>query len=196
MKRIIFAAAMVLAIPYAAVASTWNIDPDHSNLGFKIKHLMVSNVKGNFEKYTGVVEIDDKDITKSKVEVTIDTNSINTNVKKRDDHLRSADFFDVAKYPTMTFVSKNVAVAGPDKLKITGDFTLHGVTKEIVLDLEGPTGESKDPWGNIRKGATATSKINRKDYGLKWNQTLETGGVLVGDDVDITLEVEMIKKQK
>jgi polyisoprenoid-binding protein YceI len=106
MKRIIFAAAMVLAIPYAAVASTWNIDPDHSNLGFKIKHLMVSNVKGNFEKYTGVVEIDDKDITKSKVEVTIDTNSINTNVKKRDDHLRSADFFDVAKYPTMTFVSK------------------------------------------------------------------------------------------
>jgi len=196
MKRIIFAAAMVLAIPYAAVASTWNIDPDHSNLGFKIKHLMVSNVKGNFEKYTGVVEIDDKDITKSKVEVTIDTNSINTNVKKRDDHLRSADFFDVAKYPTMTFVSKNVAVAGPDKLKITGDFTLHGVTKEIVLDLEGPTGESKDPWGNIRKGATATTKINRKDYGLKWNQTLETGGVLVGDDVDITLEVEMIKKQK
>jgi polyisoprenoid-binding protein YceI len=196
MKRIIFAAAMVLAIPYAAVASTWNIDPDHSNLGFKIKHLMVSNVKGNFEKYTGVVEIDDKDITKSKVDVTIDTNSINTNVKKRDDHLRSADFFDVAKYPTMTFVSKNVAVAGPDKLKITGDFTLHGVTKEIVLDLEGPTGESKDPWGNIRKGATATTKINRKDYGLKWNQTLETGGVLVGDDVDITLEVEMIKKQK
>jgi len=195
MKRIVFAAAMLLAIPYIAVASTWNIDPDHSNLGFKIKHLMVSNVKGNFEKYSGTVEINDKDITKSKVEVTIDTSSVNTNVKKRDDHLRSADFFDVAKYPTMAFVSKKVAVAGQDKLTVTGDFTLHGVTKEVVLDLEGPTGESKDPWGNIRKGATATTKINRKDYGLTWNQALETGGVLVGDEVYITLEVEMIKKQ-
>ncbi|HYA87083.1 MAG TPA: YceI family protein [Nitrospirota bacterium] len=196
MKRIIIAAAVVLAIPYAAVASTWNIDPDHSNLGFKIKHLMVSNVKGNFERYSGVVEINDKDITKSKVEVTIDVNSVNTNVKKRDDHLRSADFFDVAKYPTMTFVSKKVAVEGPDKLKVTGDFTLHGVTKEVVLDLEGPTGESKDPWGNTRKGATATTKINRKDYGLTWNKALETGGVLVGDEVELTLEVEMIKKQQ
>ena len=196
MKRTIIVAAMILAIPYAAVASTWNIDPDHSNFGFKIKHLMVSNVKGNFEKYSGIVEINDKDMTKSKVEVTIDTNSVNTNVKKRDDHLRSADFFDVAKYPTITFVSKKVTVVGPDKLKVTGDFTLHGVTKEVVLDLEGPTAESKDPWGNIRKGATATTKINRKDYGLMWNQALETGGVLVGDEVDITLEVEMIKKQQ
>jgi polyisoprenoid-binding protein YceI len=196
MKRIIIVAAMILAIPYAAVASTWNIDPDHSNFGFKIKHLMVSNVKGNFEKYSGIVEINDKDMTKSKVEVTIDTSSVNTNVKKRDDHLRSADFFDAAKYPTMSFVSKKVTVVGPDKLKVTGDFTLHGVTKEVVLDLEGPTAESKDPWGNTRKGATATTKINRKDYGLIWNQTLETGGVLVGEEVEITLEVEMIKKQQ
>jgi polyisoprenoid-binding protein YceI len=196
MKRIIFAAVLVLTIPYAAVASTWNIDPDHSNFGFKIKHLMVSNVKGNFEKYSGVVDINEMDITKSKVEVTIDMNSVNTNVKKRDDHLRSADFFDVAKYPTMTFVSKKVTVASPDNLKVTGDLTLHGVTKEVVLDLEGPTGESKDPWGNIRKGATATTKINRKDFGLTWNQALETGGVLVGDEVNITLEVEMIKKRQ
>jgi len=196
MKHIIIVAAMILAIPYAAVASTWNIDPDHSNLGFKIKHLMVSNVKGNFEKFSGAVEINDKDMTKSKVEVTVDTNSVNTNVKKRDDHLRSADFFDVAKYPTMTFVSKKVTVVGPDKLKVIGDFTLHGVTKEVMLDLEGPTAESKDPWGNTRKGATATTKINRKDFGLMWNQALETGGVLVGDEVDITLEVEMIKKQQ
>ncbi|HXY54336.1 MAG TPA: YceI family protein [Nitrospirota bacterium] len=196
MKRIIIVTAMILAIPHAAVASTWNIDPDHSNLGFKIKHLMVSNVKGNFNIYSGIVEINDKDTTKSKVEVTIDTNSVNTNVKKRDDHLRSADFFDVAKYPTMTFVSKKVTIVGQDKLKITGDFTLHGVTKEVVLDLEGPTAESKDPWGNTRKGITATTKINRKDYGLMWNQALETGGVLVGDEVDITLEVEMIKKQQ
>jgi len=196
MKHIIVVAAMILAIPYAAVASTWNIDPDHSNLGFKIKHLMVSNVKGNFEKFSGAVEINDKDMTKSKVEVTVDTSSVNTNVKKRDDHLRSADFFDVAKYPTMTFVSKKVTVVSPDKLKVIGDFTLHGVTKEVVLDLEGPTAESKDPWGNTRKGATATTKINRKDFGLMWNQALETGGVLVGDEVDITLEVEMIKKQQ
>ncbi len=196
MKRIIIVTAMILAIPYAAIATTWNIDPDHSNLGFKIKHLMVSNVKGNFEKYSGNVELNDKDITKSKVEITIETNSVNTNVKKRDDHLRSADFFDVAKYPTMTFVSKKVTVVGPDKLKVTGDFTLHGVTKEVVLDLEGPSAESKDPWGNTRKGATATTKISRKDYGLMWNQALETGGVLVGDEVEITLEVEMIKKQQ
>ena len=196
MKRIIIAAAVILAIPYAAVASTWNIDPEHSNLGFKIRHLMVSNVKGNFEKFSGFVEINDQDITKSRVEVTIDTNSVNTNVKKRDDHLRSADFFDVAKYPTIAFVSKKVAVAGPNKLKVTGEFTLHGVTKEVVLDLDGPTGESRDPWGNTRKGATATTKINRKDFGLMWNQALETGGVLVGDEVEITLEVELIKKQQ
>jgi polyisoprenoid-binding protein YceI len=196
MKRIIVSIFTLIAFawPTLALASTWNIDPEHSNVGFKIKHLMVSNVNGNFNKYTGVIEIDDKDITKSTVQVTIDTNSINTNVQKRDEHLRSADFFDVAKYPTMTFVSKKVAKAGKDKLKVTGDLTLHGVTKEVVLDVEGPSVESKDPWGNIRKGATATTKINRKDFGLVWNAALETGGVVVGDDVNIILEIEMIKK--
>ena len=155
---------------------------------------MVSNVKGSFNKFTGTVEINDKDISKSKVEVIIDTNSINTNVEKRDEHLRSADFFDVAKYPTMTFVSRKVVAAGAGHLKVTGDMTLHGVTKEVVLDVEGPTPDSKDPWGNIRKGATATTKINRKDFGLLWNAALETGGVVVGDDVIITLEIELIKK--
>lgn len=196
MKRIIVSifTLIAFALPSLALASTWNIDPDHSSVGFKVKHLMVSNVNGNFNKHTGVVEIDDKDITKSTVQVTIDTNSINTNVQKRDEHLRSADFFDVAKYPTMTFVSKKVAKNGKDKLKVTGDLTLHGVTKEVVLDVEGPSVESKDPWGNIRKGATATTKINRKDYGLAWNAALETGGVVVGDDVNIILEIEMIKK--
>ncbi|PKN13201.1 MAG: protein yceI precursor [Deltaproteobacteria bacterium HGW-Deltaproteobacteria-4] len=175
-------------------ASIWTIDPDHSNIGFKVRHLMVSNVKGSFNKFTGTVEINDKDISKSKVEVIIDTNSINTNVEKRDEHLRSADFFDVAKYPTMTFVSRKVVAAGAGHLKVTGDMTLHGVTKEVVLDVEGPTPDSKDPWGNIRKGATATTKINRKDFGLLWNAALETGGVVVGDDVIITLEIELIKK--
>ena len=155
MKRIIVSISTIiaLAIPGFAFASTWNVDPDHSNVGFKVRHLMVSNVKGSFDKHTGVVEIDDKDITKSRVDINIDTNSINTNVPKRDEHLRSAEFFDVAKYPTMTFVSKKVVKAGKDKLKVTGDLTLHGVTKQVVLDIEGPTKESKDPWGNLRKGA-------------------------------------------
>ena len=182
-----------LSLPALALATTWNIDPDHSNIGFKVRHLMVSNVKGNFDKYIGTVEINDKDITKSKVEITMDANSINTNVQKRDDDLRSANFFDVAKYPTMTFVSKKTVKAGKGKLKVTGDLTIHGVTKEVVLDMEGPSAESKDPWGNIRRGASATTKINRKDFGLTWNKALETGGVVVGDDVIISLEVEMIK---
>ncbi|MEI6305613.1 MAG: YceI family protein [Deltaproteobacteria bacterium] len=196
MKRIIttVAAFIALALPTFALATSWSIDSDHSNVGFKVRHLMVSNVKGSFDKFTGTINIDDKDITKSKVEVNIDTNSVNTNVQKRDDHLRGADFFDVAKFPAMTFVSKKVAKAGKDKLKVTGDLTLHGVTKEVVLDVEGPSGEIKDPRGNIRKGATATAKINRKEFGLTYNSVLETGGVAVGEEVTITLEIEMIKK--
>lgn len=195
MKRIIAALSTIIALslPAMALAATWTIDPEHSHVGFKVRHLMVSNVKGHFEKFSGTVEIDNKDITRSKVSVTIDTNSINTNVQKRDDHLRSADFFDVAKYPAMTFVSKKVEKVGKDTLKVTGDLTLHGVTRQVVLDVEGPSQETRDPWGNIRSGATATTKINRKDFGLNWNKALETGGVVVGDDVFITLEVEMIK---
>jgi len=197
MKRIIatITSIITLALPALALAASWNIDPDHSNIGFKVRHLMVSNVKGSFEKVSGTVDINDKDITKSKVEVTIDTASINTNVQKRDEHLRSADFFDVTKFPTMTFVSKKVAKAGKDKLKVTGDLTLHGVTKEVVLDVEGPAKEIKDPWGNQRRGASATTKINRKDFGLVWNKALETGGVAVGEEVFITLEIEVIKAQ-
>ena len=196
MKRTITAISTIIALvlPAFAFASTWVIDPEHSNIGFKVRHLMVSNVKGSFDKHTGTVDINDKDITKSKVEVSIDTKSINTNVQKRDEHLRSADFFDVAKFPTMTFVSKKVAKSGNDKLKVTGDLTLHGVTKEVVLDVGGLSQESKDPWGNIRRGATASTKINRKDFGLVWNKALETGGVVVGDEITITLEIEMIKK--
>lgn len=196
MKNIIRLIALVvaLAIPVLSQASTWAIDPDHSNVGFKVRHMMVSTVKGSFDRHTGTVVIDDKDITGSKVEVSIETSSINTNVQKRDEHLRSADFFDVAKYPKMTFVSKSVARAGKDMLKVTGDLTLHGVTKSVVLDVEGPTAESKDPWGNIRKGATATARINRKDFGLAWNAALETGGVAVGEEITIILEIEMIRK--
>lgn len=197
MKRIIASVATIiaLALPVIASAATWTIDSEHSSVGFKVRHMMVSNVKGEFEKKSGTVEIDDKDITRSKVNVTIDTASINTNVQKRDDHLKSADFFDVAKYPTMTFVSKKVVKAGKERLKVTGDLTLHGVTREVVLDVEGPTAESKDPWGNIRRGASATARINRKDFGLVWNAALETGGVAVGEEVTISLEIEMIKKK-
>ncbi|TSK05184.1 MAG: YceI family protein [Geobacter sp.] len=198
MKRTIatIAAVAAFALPALASASTWNIDPDHSNVGFKVRHLMVSNVKGSFEKHKGTVEINDKDITKSKVAVTIETASVNTNVAKRDEHLRSADFFDVAKYPTMTFVSKSVAKAGKGKLKVTGDLTLHGVTKQVVLNVEGPAKESKDPWGNMRSGVVASTKIHRKDFGLVYNAALETGGVAVGEDVDINLEIEMIKAKQ
>ena len=195
MKRLLalFATIVALALPAMASATIWNIDPDHSNVGFKVRHLMISNVKGSFDKHNGVVDINDMDITKSKVEVTIDTASINTNVQKRDEHLRSADFFDVAKFPAMTFVSKKVAKAGKGKLKVTGDLTLHGITKEVVLDVEGPTKESKDLYGNIRSGAVASTKINRKDFGLVWNKALETGGVAVGEEIAINLEIEMIK---
>jgi polyisoprenoid-binding protein YceI len=195
MKRIIASIAIiiVLVLPVVASASMWTIDPDHTNIGFKVRHLMVSNVHGNFGKHIGTVNIDDKDITKSNVEITIDTTSINTNVQKRDEHLRGADFFDVAKYPTMTFVSKKVVKAGKDKLKVTGDLTLQAVTKEVVLDVVGLSKESKTPWGDIRKGFTASTKINRKDFGLVWNKALEAGGVMISDAVIITLDVEMVK---
>lgn len=196
MKRTVttLAAIIALALPVAASASSWNIDPDHSTVGFQVKHMMVSNVKGSFDKHAGVLDINDNDVTKSNVQVTIQTASVNTNSSKRDEHLRSADFFDANRYPTMTFVSKKVVKAGKDKLKVTGLLTLHGVTKEVVLLVEGPTKESKDPWGNIRRGITATTKINRKDFGLVWNAALETGGVAVGEEVTITLDVEFIKK--
>jgi polyisoprenoid-binding protein YceI len=189
----IFAAALMFAIPATGFASTWTIDADHSNIGFKVRHLMVSNVKGSFGKVQGVVVVDDKDITKSKVSATIDTTSIDTGVAKRDAHLRSADFLEVEKFPTMTFVSTKVARDGADKLKVTGDLTLHGVTRSVVLDVEGPSAEIKDPMGNIRRGASASTKINRKDFGLTWNKAIEAGGVAVGDEVAISIEVELIK---
>jgi len=196
MKRHIVAiiALLAFAIPVLSDASTWQIDPDHSSFQFKVRHLMVSNVKGGFTKASGVVTIDEKDISNLKVELTIDAASVSTDHAKRDEHLRGPDFFDVAKYPTLTFVSKKVIKAGPENLKVTGDLTIHGVTREVTVDVEGPTPEVKDPWGNFRRGATATTKINRKDFGLTWNRALETGGVVVGDDVNIYVEVELVKK--
>ena len=196
MKRSIFSfiLTLFLTLPVLSQASDYQIDPDHSSIQFKVRHLMVSNVKGDFNKAKGSVMIDDSNITNLKVELTIETASVNTGHAKRDEHLRNPDFFDAAKYPTVTFVSKKVMQAGQGKLKVTGDLTLHGVTREITLDVEGPTQEIKDPWGKFRRGATATGKINRKDFGLTWNRALETGGVVVGEDVDIYVEVELIKQ--
>lgn len=189
----IFTAALFLVIPTIAFASAWNIDADHSNIGFKVRHLMVSNVKGVFGKVQGVVNLDDKDLTRSTVTATIDATSIDTGVAKRDTHLKSPDFLDVGRFPAMTFVSTKIARNGDDRLKVTGNLTLHGITRSVVLDVEGPSAETKDPMGNLRRGASATTKINRKDFGLTWNKALETGGVVVGDEVTISIEVEMIK---
>ena len=196
MKRslTILIAALTLAIPVFSYGATWQIDPDHSSIQFKIRHLTVSNVKGDFSKAKGVVTLDDKDITQLKVELTIDAASVNTSHARRDDHLRGPDFFDVAKYPTLTFVSKKVIKTDANRLKVTGDLTIHGITREITVDVEGPTPEIKDPGGNLRRGATATTRINRKDFGMTWNRTLDTGGLVVGDDVDIYVEFELIKK--
>lgn len=189
--RLLTGAALCMA-PALAVASTWNIDPEHSSIEFKVRHLMVSNVKGVFGKVAGVVSVDDKDVTKSSVSATIDTSSIDTGVAKRDAHLRSPDFLDVEKYPAMTFASTKIVRSG-DGLKVTGNLTLHGVTRPVVLDVEGLSPEVKDPMGNLRRGASASTKINRKDFGLTWNKALEAGGVAVGDEVGINIEVELIK---
>ena len=187
-------ALFVLAIPVLTYTATWQMDPDHSSFQFKIRHLTVSNVKGDFNKSRGVVTIDDQNITNLKVEVFIDAASVNTGHAQRDEHLRGPDFFDVTKYPTITFVSKKVIKADMDRLKVVGDLTLHGVTREITVDVEGPTPEVKDPWGNFRRGATATTKINRRDFGLTWNKVLDTGGLVVGEEVNIYVEVELVRK--
>lgn len=196
MKRIIHAVAVLalLALPALAAAETWSIDADHSSVGFTVRHMMVSNVKGSFGTFSGTVEVDEKDSAGSKVSVTIDAASINTGVAKRDEHLRSADFFDTARYPTVTYVSKKVEKSGKDRLKVYGDLTLRGVTRQVVLDVEGPTAAYRDPWGKTRRGASATATINRRDFGLTWNKVIEAGGVLVGDEVKIILEMEFIRK--
>jgi polyisoprenoid-binding protein YceI len=191
----ILAVSLALLLPQAASASTWSIDPDHSNIGFSVRHLMLSNVKGNFVKFEGTVDFDDKDFVGSKVSASIDVNSISTNVQKRDEHLRSADFFDVGKFPVMTFISKKWTRSAKGALKVTGDLTLHGVTKTVTLNVQPFSKESKDPWGNIRRATSATAKIRRQDFGLTWNKSLDAGGVMIGDDVDISLEIEMIRAQ-
>ena len=181
-----------LATPQVAV-STWNLDAAHSVAEFKVKHMMISNVKGQFTKLTGALKFDDQDMTKSSVEASIDAASIHTGDAQRDAHLKSADFFDVAKFPTLNFKSTGITRKSDDELAVSGDLTIHGVTRKVVFTVEGPTPAAKDPWGNTRLGLSASTKINRKDYGLSWNAALETGGILVGEEVTITLEVQFVK---
>ena len=188
--------AAALSLPAPAANSNWQIDPAHSSAQFSVRHMAISTVRGAFSKVTGSVVFDDKDVSKSTVDVTIDANSVDTRVPDRDNDLRSEKFFDVAHYPSITFKSRKVEQLAPGKLKVTGDLTIRGTTKEVVLDVEGPAAPMKDPWGNTRTAANATTKINRQDFGVKWNATLDNGGVVVGDDVSIIIDVELVKKDK
>lgn len=171
---------------------TYAIDPTHSSVHFSIRHLMVSNVRGEFTRVAGTIQFDPQNPVNSTVQASIDATSINTRDDQRDGHLKSAEFLEVEKFPTITFQSKQIDVDG-DGGKVKGDLTIHGVTREITLNVEGPGQEIKDPWGKQRIGASATAKLSRKDFGLTWNTPLETGGVMVGDEVKITLELEAVR---
>jgi polyisoprenoid-binding protein YceI len=173
--------------------TTWNIDPVHSVAEFKVKHMMISNVKGQFTRVKGVLSLDETDVTNSGVEASIEAASINTRDEQRDAHLKSADFFDVEKFPVLSFKSTRITRVADGELAVAGDLTIHGVTRNVVFNVEGPTAAAKDPWGNIRRGLSATAKINRKDFGLTWNSALETGGLLVGDEITITLDLQFVK---
>jgi polyisoprenoid-binding protein YceI len=184
----------VAAASQSIKPTQWQIDPAHSAAHFSVRHLMISNVRGEFTKLSGSALIYPADPAKSTVEITIEAASINTREAKRDEHLRSADFFDAANHPALTFRSKRVEALGLENFKLTGDLTIRGVTKEVTFDVEGPTASVKDPWGNIRAGVAASAKINRKDFGLVWNALTEAGGVVVGDEVKITIEAELIQQ--
>ncbi len=181
-----------LATPQIS-STTWNLDPVHSVAEFKVKHMMISNVKGQFPKVTGKLTLDESELTKSQVEATIEAASIETRDPQRNAHLKSADFLDVEKFPTLSFKTTGIRRLGDGELAVEGDLTIHGVTRKVVFSVEGPTPPAKDPWGNARIAVSATTKISRKDFGLTWNAALETGGLLVGDEVTITLDVQFVK---
>src|SRR4051812_7953081 len=171
---------------------TYNIDSTHSSAQFSVRHMMISNVRGEFGKVTGTVLYDPANLAASKIDAAIDVASISTREPQRDAHLKSPEFFDVEKFPAITFVSKQITSSG-GTLQAKGDLNMHGVTREVVLTIDEPTPEVKDPWGLFRFGATASTKVNRKDWGLNWNQALETGGILIGEDVKITLDIQAVK---
>jgi polyisoprenoid-binding protein YceI len=194
MQRLVSTAALVAALASAASAAGWQIDPVHSSVQFSIRHMMVSNVRGEFGKVSGTVRMEGDDPTQAVVEATIDAGSIDTREPKRDEHLRSPDFLDTAKYPTITFKSKKVERAGADKWKLSGDLTLHGVTREVVLDVEGSGTPVKDLQGKMRAGAHATTKLDRKDFGIVWNKLLDGGGIALGNEVQVVIDVEAIQQ--
>ena len=181
-----------LTIPQTST-TTWNIDPAHSVAEFKVKHMMISNVKGQFAKVTGALTLDESVLANSKVQAVIEAASIETRDAQRDAHLKSPDFLDAEKFPTLSFKSTRVSLVQDGELAVEGDLTIRGITRKVVFTVEGPTPPAKDPWGNTRVAVAATTKINRKDFGLTWNTALETGGILVGDEVTITLDVQFVK---
>jgi polyisoprenoid-binding protein YceI len=176
-----------------AATTTWKLDPAHSAAEFKVKHMMIANVKGSFSGLSGDLTLHEPEHTLTKVDASLDVSTVSTGDAQRDGHLKSADFFDVEKFPTMTFKSTKVVPEGSGDFTVTGDLTLHGVTKSVTFEVEGLSEPTKDPWGNLRIGLSAAAKINRKDFGLTWNAALETGGILVGEDIAISLEVQFIK---
>ncbi|WP_394843591.1 YceI family protein [Pendulispora brunnea] len=189
------AVLLIAAAPATVFAADWDVDAGHSRVGFGVKHMLVSTTRGTFSRFAGSVAIDDADITKSRVHIDIEANSINTDNAKRDDHLKSPDFLDVGKFPKIVFDSTKVEKVGSDRLNVTGNLTIKGVTRSVILSVSGLTPEVKDPWGGIRRAAQATTKINRKDFGMTWNKAIEGGGVVVSDEVQIDLEVELTKKK-
>lgn len=196
LKQVVIGLAAALAIP-AALASTanWEIDPAHSNAQFVVRHLGISNVQGEFTKVSGTVQLDDQDISQSSVTASIDVNSVDTRVSDRDNDLRSNHFFDVAKYPTMTFRSTKIWKTGEGTAKMTGNLTIHGITKQVTFDVTGPSAVIRDPWGNNRRGVSATTKINRQDFGLTYyTNKMVSGDMLIGDQVAITIDIEMVQK--
>jgi polyisoprenoid-binding protein YceI len=194
-SRVLVALVVVIAVPLAASANTWQIDPVHSTVGFTVRHMTISSVRGQFDKVAGTITADGNDPTTAVIEATIDTASIDTRSADRDSDLKSPNFLDVAKYPTMTFKSKKVEAAGPGKYNVVGELTLHGVTKEVTLAVEVADAPIKDPWGNTRAGAFATATISRKDFGLMWNKMIEAGGAVIGDAVSVEINVEAVKKK-
>jgi polyisoprenoid-binding protein YceI len=189
--------AVTLLVPTAAraQAQAWTIDPGHSAATFQVRHMVVSNVKGEFAGPVGTAAFDPKDLSTLRIEATIDARTINTRNADRDKDLRSDLFFDVAKYPRITFKSRGVVPQGSGKLRVTGDLTMHGITKPVTLDVEGPTPEITDIWGGRRIGATATTTVDRRDFGLVYSRVLEGGGAVVGDQVTITIDVELTRNK-
>jgi polyisoprenoid-binding protein YceI len=193
-RTLAFLLALFLAVSAAAQTSTWTIDPKHSTAQFTVRHLAISNVSGNFTNVTGTIDLNEKDIAQSQVSAVIDVSSVDTRVSDRDKDLRSPNFFDVEKYPTIEFKSKRIVNSG-GKLQVIGDLTMHGTTREVTLDVDGPTPELNDPWGNVRRGFSASTTLNRKDFGLTYNHALKTGEAVVGDNVKIQIDLELIKKK-